>query len=92
MGKVLSVRSVLGAQIDIIMALHAESLKEIGDVVRDQIGEFDGVIKTTTLLCSPSDPELNERDELEPSAYVLIETRPGRSMALMIERLRKIEF
>ena len=55
-------------------------------------GEFDGVIKTTTLMCSPSDPEINERDELEPSAYILIETRPGRSMSLIIERLRNIEF
>ena len=92
MGKVLSVRSVLGSQIDIIMALHADSLKEIGDVVRDQIGEFDGVLKTTTLMCSPSDPDVNDRDELEPTAYILIETRPGRSMILMIERLRSIEF
>ena len=92
MGKVLSVRSVLGSQIDIIVTLHANSLKEIGDVVREQIGELDGVIKTTTLLCSPSDPDINDRDEREPSAYILIETRPGRSMALMVERLRKVVF
>jgi hypothetical protein len=92
MGKILSVRSVLGAQTDIIMALQTDSLSDIGNMVREQIGELDGVMKTTTLLCSPADPGCLENAEIQPSAYVLIETRPGRSMARMVEQLRQIKF
>ena len=92
MGKVLSVRSVLGSHIDIIMALYADNLGEIGAVIREQIGEIDGIIKTTTLMCSPADPVESGAEAFHPTAYVLIETRPGRSISRIIEALRVIDF